>query len=138
MTTIWTKPTADLVAPPEPTSRHRADSVEARRVRWRLALDFAWQRKIDEVIALSKAFCKVTSDDDGGQATRGTRARGRLQTRTQRAYDELATIEEAMARLHDKTYGMCADCNQAMSDEWLADTPAVRYCPDCSLRRVCR
>ncbi len=135
MTTTSTTPTEDL-GPPEQALRYPAGSVGDRRVRWRLALDSAWQCKIDEVIALSKAVCGLSSDDDGSAASQGVLVSSRLQARTERAYDELAAIEDAIARIDDGTYGMCAGCDRAMSDEWLAAQPGARYCPDCSLRLV--
>jgi RNA polymerase-binding transcription factor DksA len=100
----------------------------------RQTLESAWQRKIDEVIALSKAFYGLTSDDDGRAANGRDRASGRLRARTERAYDELAAIEDAIARIDDGMYGMCECCDRAMPDEWLADKPEVQYCPDCSVR----
>lgn len=109
-----------------------------RQVRWRLTLDSAWRRKMDEVIALSKVFCGLTSDDDGNPAGPGVRVSSRLEARTERAYDELVAIEDAIARINDGTYGICASCRQCMPDEWLAGNPAVRYCPDCFLRRTSR
>lgn len=136
MATIPTTPAADLVPPAEPTPGHLVDSVEDRRTRWRLALDSAWQCKIDEVIALSKAFCGLTSDDRRRPADISVRVLSRLQAKTGRAYDELVAIEDAVARIDDGGYGLCASCDQAMSDEWLADKPEVLYCPDCSLRQV--
>jgi RNA polymerase-binding transcription factor DksA len=126
----------DLVPPAWPTRRHPVDSAGDRQVRWRLALEAAWQRKIDEAIALSTALCDLTSDDEGGQAGPRTQVPGRLQARTERAYDELAAIEDAIARIDDGTYGACDGCDQAMSDDWLTGQPEVRYCPDCCLRRV--
>lgn len=136
MTTTSTKLAADPVPAAEPTPRHPAGSAGDRLASWRLALDSAWQRKIDEVIALSKAFCGMTSDDDASAAGRDVRVLSRLQARTGRAYDDLAAIEEAIARIDDGTYGMCAGCDRAMSDEWLAARPEARYCPDCSLLLV--
>jgi RNA polymerase-binding transcription factor DksA len=117
---------------PRSARRHSADSIEDPRLRWRLALDSAWQRKIDEAITLSMASAGLT-DDDGGPAQRSTPTPGRLLARTEHAYDELAGIEDAMARIDDGTYGVCAGCGHAMSDEWLADKPEERYCADCSL-----
>jgi DnaK suppressor protein len=136
MATISTKPIADLVPAAELTPGHLVDSAEDHRARWRLALDSAWHRKIDEVIALSKAFCGLTSDDGSSPPGGGFRVSSRLRARTERAYDELAAIEDAVARIDDGTYGRCTSCDQAMSDEWLADKPEVLYCPDCSLRQV--
>ncbi len=137
MRTIPTQLAAHLGPAGEPTVRHPVDSVDDRLARSRFTLDTAWRRKMDEVIALSKAFCGLTSDD-GNPARPDVRASSRLEDRTERAYDELVAIEDAIARIDDGTYGMCASCDQAMSDEWLADKPAVRYCPDCFLRRVSR
>jgi DnaK suppressor protein len=136
MRTITTKLAAHLGPAEEPTLLYPVDSVDDRLARTRPTLDTAWRRKMDEVIALSKAFCGLTSDDDGSPARPGVRASSRLEDRTERAYDELVAIEDAIARIDDGTYGMCASCDQVMSDEWLADKPAVRYCPDCFLRRV--
>jgi DnaK suppressor protein len=138
MRTISRKLAADLGPVAEPTLRHPVDSVDDRLARLRLTLDTAWRRKMDEVIALSKAFCGLTSDDEGNPARPDVRASSRLEARTERAYDELAAIEDAIARIDDGTYGMCASCDRPMSEEWLADKPEVRYCPDCYLRRVSR
>ncbi len=136
MTTIGTKLATGPVPSAGPALHHSAGPIEDRRVRWRLALDSAWQRKIDEVITLSKAVCGLTSEDDAGPADPVVQVSARLRARTERAYDELAAIEEAIVRIDDETYGLCAGCERAMSDEWLADKPEVRYCPDCSLRLV--
>ena len=137
MSTISTKLASDLGSPcGGPTLRLAADSVADRSARWQLALDSAWRRKLDEAIALSKASCGLTSDADDCPSNPGVRASRRLQARAERAFDELAAIEDAIARLEGGTYGMCESCHQAMSDAWLADKPEVRYCPDCSLRRV--
>ena len=100
----------------------------------RQILESAWQRKIDEVIALSKAVYGLPSDDDDSTASRRTLASGRLQARTERAYDELAAIEDAIARIDAGMYGMCEGCDVAMPDAWLADKPEAEYCPECSLR----
>jgi RNA polymerase-binding transcription factor DksA len=138
MRTTQTKLAAGLVPPAGPSLQDQVDSDGNRLVRWRLTLDSAWRRKMDEVIALSKVFCGLASDDDGNPAGPGVRASSRLEARTERAYDELVAIEDAIARIDDGTYGLCASCRQSMPDEWLADNPAVRYCPDCFLRRTSR
>lgn len=100
-----TQAAAGLVLAAETAPRQPAESSEDWRVRWRLALDSAWERKIDEVITLSKASCGLTSDDDGNPAHGRKRVSSRLKARTERAYDELAAIEEAIARAEDETYG---------------------------------
>jgi DnaK suppressor protein len=114
-----------------PTRRQSAGSTEDRRVTWRRTLESAWQRKIDEAITLTKASSGSPWDDDGSPASWGMQL-SRLQARTERAYEDLAAIEEAMSRVDHGAYGTCAGCDRAMSDEWLAEKPEVRYCPDCS------
>jgi hypothetical protein len=91
--------------------RHLAQVTEDCRARWRLALDSAWERKIDEIIALSKASFGLTSDDDGNPAQGGLPVSSRLHARTERAYQELAAIEEDIARIEDGTYGPGRGCD---------------------------
>jgi len=134
MTTISRKLT-DLV-PSEPTVRCPAGSVGERRSSWRLALDSAWELKIDEVIALSKASRGLMWEDDDNAASRPVQMPSQLEARTVRACDELAAIEDAIARIDDGTYGLCAGCDEVISEGWLATKPEARYCPDCSLRLV--
>jgi DnaK suppressor protein len=124
---------ASLVPQARPKRQHPADPAKDRRGAWRLALDSAWRRKIDEVIILSKASGGLTSDVDSDPADQGVQVSGRLLARTERAYYEVAAIEEAIARIDAGTYGMCTGCGKTMSDEWLADTPEAECCPDCSL-----
>jgi DnaK suppressor protein len=125
---------AGLVPPARSMQEHPGDSVKDRPGAWRLALHSAWESKIDEVITLSMASNGLTSDAEGDQADQGVQVSSRLLARTERVYDEVAAIEEAIARIDAGTYGMCADCRQTMSEEWLADRPEAQYCPDCSLR----
>lgn len=131
MRTTSTHLTAGAAASAEPARQQSAGSIENRRARWRLALESAWQRKVDEVIALTKAYPGPASDDDGSRASQGTQV-SRLRARTDRAYEDLAAIETAMSRVEDGTYGTCAGCNGVISDEWLGAKPEVRHCQDCS------
>lgn len=106
--------------------------------RWRVALESRWQRKLDEAIALSRACYGLSLADDGSLGQRPVRRSRRLCARTAEAYEELAAIEDAMARVDDGSYGLCADCARVMPDDWLAGTPEARHCPDCSLHMAPR
>jgi RNA polymerase-binding transcription factor DksA len=144
MTTSTKLSSAELVPPAEP--RHQADSTADRRGAQRIDLESAWQSKVSEVITLSKACCGLTSDADCSPADFGAGASSKLRARTDRAYDELTAIEDAIARIDDGTYGMCVGCGRTMPDERLVGKPAVQYrpgqycpeqyCPDCSARLV--
>ena len=130
-----TGPAAAADAVPATAAPLTGDDGIARNAdlaRWRPALESRWQRKIDEIVVLSRAGCGLSGDPDD---TVGYQA-GRLGARIARNYDELAAIEEALGRLADGSYGVCSGCDQPMGDEWLAEGPATRYCPDCSLRLV--
>lgn len=104
--------------------------------RWKLVLEVRWQRKIDEVIILSQARSGLSGEPAETPATPGVRQSRRLRARIDAALDDVAAIEDALARLDDGSYGACAGCERPMAAEWLADTPEARYCPDCSLRLV--
>jgi RNA polymerase-binding transcription factor DksA len=119
--------------------QRKADSGSAGgpgQGRWKPVLEFRWQRKIDEVVILSEARSGLSSELDETPAAAGGQWSRRLGTRIDAALDEVAAIEEALAKLDDGSYGACAGCGRPMSAEWLADTPEMRYCPDCSLRLV--
>jgi DnaK suppressor protein len=117
-----------------PRPRNSGSAARPGLGRWRLALQTRWQRKIDEVVILSQARSGLTSEPD--ETAPGVRRSGRLGARIDAALDQVVAIEEALARLDDGSYGICAGCDRPMAAEWLADTPETRYCPDCSLHLV--
>jgi DnaK suppressor protein len=112
------------------------DSAQADRVRWRAPLGERWQRKLDEVVALSAACKNAASVDDDRLADPVVVPSLRLHDRATRAFEDLAAIEDAMARIEDGTYGLCAACGRRMPEEWLAEEPQISHCPDCALRLV--
>jgi DnaK suppressor protein len=120
-------------AAPRPSDSGRAGRPGPGR--WKLALESRWQRKIDEVVILSHARSGVSEHDETAIPPGVRRAR-KLGARIDAALDDVAAIEEALARLDDGSYGICAGCDRPMAAEWLADTPETRYCPDCSLHLV--
>jgi DnaK suppressor protein len=44
-------------------------------------------------------------------------------------------IDEALARLADGTYGLCADCGVELSEKRLAVVPFAKLCVDCQSRQ---
>ncbi len=103
---------------------------------WKLVLESRWQRKIDEVVILSQARSGLSADRDEPANLPGVQGSRKLGARIDAALDEVAAIEEALARLDDGSYGTCAGCDRRMAADWLADSPETRYCPDCSLSLV--
>src|SRR6476619_6559681 len=43
----------------------------------------------------------------------------------------LLHIDDALARIDDVTYGLCANCGQAMAERRLTAVPWAPYCVDC-------
>lgn len=116
----------------EPLPRPRALDL----VRWRAALESRWQQKLDELIILSRACADIAAETED-TAYPGTPPYRQLRRRTELAYENLAAIEAAIARLDAGTYGTCARCGSLMSNDWLADQPDVRLCRPCTSRLVC-
>jgi RNA polymerase-binding transcription factor DksA len=104
--------------------------------RWRAVLDGLWRRKLDEVIALSAACDGIFVADHDRLAGRPASSSLRLRDRANRAFEDLAAVEDAIARTDDGSYGLCGTCGQPMSEEWLAEEPQIRHCPDCALLLV--
>jgi RNA polymerase-binding transcription factor DksA len=112
------------------------DRAEPDGARWRSVLDGLWRRKLDEVIALSAA-CDGTFAADPDRFADGPASSSlRLRDRANRAFADLAAVEDAIARTDDGSYGLCAACGQPMSEEWLAEEPQIRHCPECALLLV--
>ena len=45
--------------------------------------------------------------------------------------DQLEQIDEALQRLEEGTYGICAECGQPIRKERLEARPLVQYCIEC-------
>jgi hypothetical protein len=115
----------------------RATAVtDSDQARWRSELETLWTRKLDEVIALSKAIYSAAPAAGDELAAAAVLPPPRLRSRADRACEQLADVEEAIARVSSGSYGYCAACNEPMTSEWLAGQPQIRHCRDCSLSQT--
>src|SRR5215472_4824018 len=137
----WLSAMKDIARTPVADSRHAAiDNVATDRIpgqvrgrdlkRWRATLESLWRQKLDQAIVLARA-CAEVGLAPWGSAGRPAPPYERLQSRTERAYADLADVEAAIARADAGTYGICAGCGHFMADDWLADQPDVERCRDC-------
>ena len=101
---------------------------------WRGRLERLWTRKLDEIIVLCQACGETTTTDESAAATPST---GRLTSRLDQAYRDLAEIADAVKRIDAGHFGLCAGCRHPMPPDWLEDEPQIGFCPDCSLKLVC-
>ena len=118
---------------PEESTRQ---NEEINSDRWRPALERLWRRKLDEVIALSQQFYDSPLGHRTHLMNETVASPSQVCSRIDQAYQELANIDDAIASVDNGSHGVCGGCDCRMADEWLAEDPRVRYCPDCSLLLV--
>lgn len=51
-------------------------------------------------------------------------------------FELLREINEALQRIDEGTYGLCADCAQPISPKRLAAVPWAKYCIECKEKRT--
>jgi DnaK suppressor protein len=118
----------------EADTGNSGDALGTDPRQWRSVLEDRWRRKLDQAIALCKARCDALAGDD--EPVAATPSPHQLGLQIDHAYQELADIEDAIARVDAGTYGRCAACDRPMPAEWLTEDPQVRCCPECSLLLV--
>lgn len=55
--------------------------------------------------------------------------------RADREVEELGAVSNALARVHDADFGLCADCGEAIAFERLKLEPWAPRCVDCEAKR---
>jgi RNA polymerase-binding transcription factor DksA len=103
--------------------------------RWRAALEARWRHKLDEAIVLARAYAEIATEAGDDLTGLSAPPYKRLRSRTERAYEVLADIEDALARVDAGTYGICEGCGRPMAEDWLTDQPEIRLCGSCASRR---
>jgi DNA-directed RNA polymerase subunit RPC12/RpoP len=104
---------------------------------YRVTLERIWRQKVDEIVLFSIAC----HDDlpiawDSGHSNREVHTDAGLLSRLLRAHNDLAMMEDAIERIDAGTYGICVTCERPMGADWLAETPYIRDCPNCSLKQL--
>jgi hypothetical protein len=104
---------------------------------WRQVLEQRWQRKLDEVIVLSRACYDgqaVSSDEAAAEGHE--MAAGRLGLRLATAHRELAKIGAAIEVMSADSPVTCGTCGRPVPPEWVIEEPHLAKCPDCALDSV--
>lgn len=92
-----------------------------------------------EVRRLSEDFAGApagTGEQAGDEADRGAGLTHDLirHAEQDRDADELAAIDDALARLDEGLYGLCVDCDAVIPEDRLAVQPAASRCIGCQER----
>lgn len=103
---------------------------------YRSMLEEQWRLQLGDIAELSYA----TLDDDTDRDDDGFRATDQLHNSRllAAARQQLQDTEDALARLDDGTFGVCASCDEPVSPERLEILPAARLCVACQSRRTAR
>jgi len=113
-----------------------ANPASARLPQYRAVLEEQWRRQVAHIIELSYAALTPAPDEsDDGSPTNSLR----LTTRQiAAARQEMHETEAALARVDDRSYGLCGGCGEPISTARLEVVPAARYCGACQAGRPSR
>lgn len=100
----------------------------------RALLEDQWRQQVATVIDLSYDALPPADEPDHA----GSHATDLLVTNQllAAARQLLLETEAALARLEDGSYGLCAGCSNAISDERLEILPAARHCVACQAKHT--
>ena len=102
-----------------------------------VTLEELWRQKVDQIVVLSMAYHDdIPADTVHALTSRQAGTDTVLMNRVMQAHEDLALIEDAIDRIKDGTYGICASCARPIGAEWLHATPYVRDCPGCCLSQI--
>jgi len=107
--------------------RHRELEHERRQTLHRLA---TLTGEFDEVVAASRDSNADDEHDPEGATIAFERSQ--LSALVQQARDHVAEIDEAIARLAARTYGVCQGCGQPIGAGRLTARPVARTCIACA------
>jgi len=96
---------------------------------YRLTLEEQWRHQVADLVDLSYDALSDDDDrdDDGSRATEQL-LNSRLVTA---ARQQLQETEDALARIEDRTYGLCEACGAEISPQRLEILPSARLCVTC-------
>ena len=109
----------------------------------RAALAAARERALARLASLEREFAGIvgaardagTDDEHDPEGATLAYERQHVAALADAAREDLAEIEAALARLADRSYGICQVCGARISAERLAARPAARNCVGCMRSR---
>lgn len=117
------------------TSRH-LDEARARLTAERVAAASriaALQRDVDDIVESAKGGATDDEHDAEGATIAFERAQAMALLEETRL--QVTTLDEALGRVDDGSYGTCQSCGNPIAAERLAARPAATRCITCASRR---
>lgn len=115
-----------------PASPRKTAAVADRLPAYRALLEEQWQRQAADIVALSYDALTRTAERDAESHLEDLHVNARL---IAAARQQLEETEAALARVDDRTYGLCGNCDAPIGAERLEVLPAARYCVTCQAGR---
>lgn len=119
--------------PIRPSPRSRANPMSHDLPRYRAVLEEQWRRQVADLVQLSfEALTPAPHEaDEQGLPLHGLDRTAYL---VAAARQQLNETEAALARVDDRSYGLCRCCGEPITPERLEVLPAARYCASCQSR----
>jgi len=108
-----------------------------RLLEYRAVLEEQWRRQVANIVELSYEAHSPAAGESDDEGSRGNR----LQVSARLiavARQQLEETEAALARVDDRSYGLCGNCDESIPRERLDLIPAARYCGSCQAGHVIR
>jgi DnaK suppressor protein len=110
-------------------ARGHAEALHAEYER--VTAQIAQLRELFDSIVEASRDVPADDEHDPDGATIGFE-RAQVSSLLDRAQTRLVDLDDAMARLRNGTYGVCANCGQSIAAERLAAVPTARTCAACA------
>jgi len=78
---------------------------------------------------------EIAFDQNFADSSQVTAERGEVEALAGSLRESLVDVEAALVKLDDGTYGVCAECGQAISPARLEAKPAAALCMECASKR---
>jgi len=99
---------------------------------YRALLEEQWRQHVARIVELSySAHSPADADPSDLSESRRLQETARLIAAGRQRLEE---TEAALARVDDRSYGLCGNCGEAIARKRLDALPAARYCASCQGR----
>jgi len=102
---------------------------------YRAVLEEQWRQQVANIVRLSYDAHSPSADESDDEGGDRLHLAARLISEVRQQLEE---TEAALARVDDRSYGLCGNCDEPIPRERLRLLPSVRYCVSCQAPRAAR